>query len=152
MSTDSAFSTIAYPLSFNKLKYIDLTNQLNNYNEIYNMNQYVSNINKSELDKIVSFNENLKTKILKLKQEYLLKDFAMYNYIFWSNIMYFTIIITGIVLAIIAITDIPFLSKNVKIIIMSVIGFLYLLVLMILLGVKLMRRKYSWNQFYWKKQ
>jgi hypothetical protein len=151
MSADSAFSTIATPLSFNKNKYIELTTQLNNYNEIYNMNKYVSNINKSELDKIVSFNENLKTKILKLKQEYLLNDFGMYNYAFWANIMYFTIIISGISLGIIAFKDPPILSDNLKLTIVITIAFLYIFILLIVIGIRVSRRKYSWNQFYWKK-
>jgi amino acid transporter len=158
MTTDSAFPSIAYPLSFNKIKYLDLTNQLNNYNEIYNMNQYVSNVNKSELDKISSFNESLKTKVLKLKQDYLLKDFAVYNYAFWANIMYFTIIASGVALAIIAFynqnseSETAILSKRLTIIIIVALSLIYLVSIFIAFSAKVIRRKYAWNQFYWKQK
>lgn len=158
MPTESSFPDIAYRLSFNKIKYLDQTNQLNNYNEIYNMNQYVSNINKSELDKITSFNESLKTKVLTLKQNYLLKDFAVYNYAFWTNAMYFSIIMSGIAIAIIAFYNknsslaSPPLSKTMTIIIIMILSIIYIIGMIIALGVKANRRKYAWNQFYFKQQ
>jgi heme/copper-type cytochrome/quinol oxidase subunit 2 len=118
----------------------------------------VSNINKGELEKISSFNESLKTKVLKLKQDYLLKDFAVYNYSFWANVMYFSIIMSGLAIAVIAVynknsnLESPPLSKKMTIIVVSVFAVVYLIALLIALSVKVTRRKYAWNQFYWKQK
>ena len=133
MVNQSAFESTSFAIASNKAIYFDLTNQLNNYNEIYNMNKYVSDVNKSELSKISSFNDSLNTQNLKLKQQYLLKDYAINNRKFWINIMLFTIIMSGIALCIIAFysinSDIPnfFLTLNLTIGAIIVIGIIYLL-------------------------
>jgi hypothetical protein len=156
MVNQSAFESTSFAIASNKAIYFDLTNQLNNYNEIYNMNKYVSDVNKSELSKISSFNDSLNTQNLKLKQQYLLKDYAINNRKFWINIMLFTIIMSGIALCIIAFysinSDIPnfFLTLNLTIGAIIVIGIIYLLTILILLSTNLIRRKYSWDQYYWK--
>ena len=77
-------------LQSNKILYLDLTHKLNDYNEIYNLNTYLDGANSTELERLSYTNETLKTRLLKLKQEYLLEDRGVKAYTFRSNILYFT--------------------------------------------------------------
>jgi hypothetical protein len=153
----SAFESTSFAIASNKATYFDLTNQLNNYNEIYNMNKYVGDLNKSELAKISTFNDSLETQTLKLKQQYLLKDYAINNRKLWINIMLFTIVMAGIALCTIAfysinanVTDF-FLTLKLTIITIVVIAIIYLFTILFVLSTNVIRRKYSWDQYYWKK-
>lgn len=148
----STFNTVLPSINYNQNKYIDNTNQLNNLNEIYNMNTYVSNINKSEIDRINDYNRTLKTRILQLKQDYLLKEYKVHNYQFWYNVMYFTIVMAGIALIIIGLylTNTASLSFTIVLVILGVLSTLYIIILLSVLSLKIIRRNNSWNQFYWK--
>ena len=90
-------------LQSNKILYLDLTHKLNDYNEIYNLNTYLDGANTSELERLSYTNETLKTRLLKLKQEYLLEDRGVKAYTFRSNVLYFTSIIVSIVLCLAAV-------------------------------------------------
>ena len=90
-------------LQSNKILYLDLTHKLNDYNEIYNLNTYLDGANSTELERLSYTNETLKTRLLKLKQEYLLEDSGVKAYTFRSNILYFTAIILSIVLCLTAV-------------------------------------------------
>jgi len=148
----SAFGSVLPSINYNQVRYIDNTHQLNNFNEIYNMNTYVSNINKSEIDRINDYNRTLNTRILQLKQDYLLKEYKVHNYQFWYNVMYFTIVMSGIALAIMAfyLTNKEAMSFTIVLVILGVLSVLYLIVLLSVLSLKIIRRNNSWNQFYWK--
>lgn len=148
----SAFGSILPSINYNQVRYKDNTNQLNNFNEIYNMNTYVSNINKSEIDRINDYNRTLNTRILQLKQDYLLKEYRVHNYQFWYNVMYFTIVMSGIALAIMAfyLTNKEAMSFTIVLVILGVLSVFYLIVLLSVLSIKIIRRNTSWNQFYWK--
>lgn len=152
VSSTSEFTSMLPTISYNKVKYIDNTNQLNNFNEIHNMNTHVSNINKSEIDRINSYSKTLDTRILQLKQDYLLKEYKVNNYQFWYNVMYFTIVMSGIALAIIAfyLTNPEAISFTIVLVILGVLSVLYLIVLLSVLSLKIIRKNNSWNQFYWK--
>ena len=150
-------------LGFNRLEYLDITNQLNNYNEIYSMNQYVAKINKTEQDSIVSMNSTLKTQLYKLRQMYFLIDYSNHNIKFWTNILYFTtcmICITFICIAFFNSTLCKTILEQKKMLQKADILFyiallsltlIYIIVVIIALANKVMRRKYSWDQFYYKK-
>ena len=146
----SAFGSILPSINYNQVRYKDNTNQLNNFNEIYNMNTYVSNINKNEIDRINDYNRTLNTRILQLKQDYLLKEYRVHNYQFWYNVMYFTIVMSGIALAIMAfyLTNKEAMSFTIVLVILGVLSVFYLIVLLYVLSIKIIRRNTSWNQFY----
>jgi cytochrome c oxidase subunit IV len=148
----SDFGSILTSIQSNELTYKDSTNQLNNFNEIYNMNTYVSNINKKEIDRINDYNKTLSTRVLQLKQDYLLKEYKVYNYQFWYNVMYFTIVMSGIGLAVIAfyLTNKEAISFTLVLVFLGVLSLLYLMIIISVLSLKIIRRNNSWNQFYWK--
>ena len=160
MSTSSVFNSLALPIEYNRSAFLDLTNKLNNYNEIYNMNSYVGSVNNNEYQNISALDSSLKTKLYKLKQEYFLLDFSNHNITFWTNVLYFSMCMICMTLIAIALFNSKYIAEHATIsgkkemlfyITISIISVLYLLVIMVALAKKVMRRKYSWDQFYYQK-
>ena len=154
------YNELALPLEYNKNNYLDITNQLNNYNEIYNMNKYAESVNKIEYEHISTLDSNLKTKLYKLKQEYFLIDYANHNKKFWTDILYFSLCMTCVTFIVIAIFNSSFIKNNEAFkskkdmlfyIAISVLAGIYLVVIFVALAKKVMRRKYAWDQYYYKK-
>ena len=136
-------------LNENKDKYLDLTHQLNNYNEIYNVNYYLKNLNTSETEKLDRSNNNIKSKVLRMKQEYMVLDYSQYENQMRANIMYLTVVVSGIVFILCSMYSQDKLSKN--ILTLSCIGILilYLLIVLIVIFKQTSRRIYAYNQYYW---
>lgn len=155
-SDPSTLDSTGYAQAAQRYKYLDLTHQLNNYNEIYNMNKYVSNVNDGELTRLAGFNENIKSKVLKLKQDYMLYDVSMKSIGFWTSILYFTLVMTCLVFFAIAFhsREVPegafTISKTIVIIIICVLALIYVLIVIFSLAGHVKRRKYFYDQYYWK--
>lgn len=155
-SDTSTLDSTGYAQAAQRYKYLDLTHQLNNYNEIYNMNKYVSNVNSGELARLSSFNENIKSKVLKLKQDYMLYDVSMKTTSFWTGILYFTVVMTCLVFFAIAFhsREVPegafTISKTIVIIIICALALVYVIIVIFSLSRYVKRRKYFYDQYYWK--
>lgn len=141
--------SIKKTLDDNKDKYLDLTHQLNNYNEIYNVNFYLKNMNTLESDRLDRANQNIKVKILKMKQEYMLLDYSVHQNRMRSNIMYTTLIIAAIIFIICTLFYQGKLEKNTAIMICIGIIVVYFLIVLFILKANAKRRKYAWDQYYW---
>lgn len=136
-------------LNQNKDKYLDLTHQLNNYNEIYNVNFYLDNLGSLERDKLDRTNNNIKSKVLRMKQEYMVLDYSEYENKLRSNIMYWSIVISAILFCLCAMYSQEKLSKNMLILISLVLIILYFLIVLFMIFQQSQRRKYAFNQYYW---
>lgn len=131
-------------LDNNKNQFLDITNKLNDYNEIDNLNNHLLSVNNTELSKLTTYNNQLKTKLMKMKQDYMLMDYSIYEMNMYNNIIIFTIIVMCFLFFIVAKTE------NIKLLITicTITGLFYLIVLIIMLKKSVNRRKYSWNQWY----
>lgn len=144
-------NTIQEAMESNKDTYLDLTHQLNNYNEIYNVNFYLKNMNTIEQDRLAAINQNVKSKVLRMKQDYMMMEYGVHEYRMRSNIMYATIVVTAIVFIIwgMVIRVPPALSQSSAVMYSLVIGVLYMALVIFLLMSNAKRRRYAWNQYYW---
>lgn len=133
----------------NKIKYLDLTHKLNDYNEIYNVNSYIQENNNMELDRLNSSNNTIKTRILRMKQEYLLNDQSIKEFNFRKNILYFTIVIICIILSIVALYVQDKINIKLTMIASGSISIIYLFILIFVINVNVNRRSYAYNQYYW---
>lgn len=147
MSVD--FASIDTALNNNRTTYLDLTHQLNNYNEIYNLNFYLKNMNTLELDKMNKANQNIRAKVLRMKQEYLLMDYGIHEHKMRANILYTTLVVATVIFCVTAFFVKGSMDKNTVIMISIVIGVLYLVIMLFILSANAKRRKYAWDQYYW---
>jgi magnesium-transporting ATPase (P-type) len=147
MSVD--INAIKTTLDGNKDQYLDLTHQLNNYNEIYNVNFYLKNMNSLEYERLERANENLKAKVLKMKQEYMLLDYSRHESNMRANIMYTTLLVACIIFILCALFYQEKIQKNVMIMIITGLAVIYFAIIIFILMANSKRRKYAWDQYYW---
>jgi len=136
-------------LETNKIKFLDLTHKLNDYNEIYSVNNYLQGAYGQELDRLNTTNNDLKTQLLRMKQEYMTNDSGIYVYKFRISILYVTIFIVCIVLMITTLFAQNKLSSRMLLIIVLAIIVIYFIIVLVMIKMNNERRYYAYNQYYW---
>jgi hypothetical protein len=129
----------------------DVTHQLNNYNEIFNLNMYLKNLGTSENSRLTKINETLKSKILSLKQEYMTLDRNINFMALRNNLVYISFVVICFILIIVSMyTKKPqALDLRMTLIIIGVIAVLYVVFCIILVRSNSNRRNLLWDQYYW---
>lgn len=136
-------------LEANRIKYLDLTHKLNDYNEIYSVNNYLQGANNVELDRLKATDNTIRTRILRLKQEYLQNDHGIKEYKFRTNILYFSAIIISFLLFLGALFLQGGINPKMAIIISITLIVVYLLILLFVVKANVERRSYAYDQYYW---
>lgn len=136
-------------LEYNKVKFLDLTHKLNDYNEIYNVNTYLQGAYGMELERLLATNNDLKTHLLRMKQEYMTNESGINAYRFRTNVVYFTILVVSVILMITALFTQGKLGARMLFIICAVIIVIYFIIVLIMIKSNNERRYYAYNQFYW---
>lgn len=136
-------------LNSHKDKYLDLSHQLNNYNEIYNVNFYLNNLNSVEKEKLERTNNNIKAKVLRMKQEYMTLDYSSNENKTRANIIYWTIIVASVLFIMGGMYVDNKLAQSMLITIMIIAIIVYFCTVLFILYNQTNRRKYAWDQYYW---
>lgn len=142
---------MADELTTNKNKYLDLTHKLNDYNEIDNLNNILLTVTNVEKMKLTDMDNNVRSRLLKLKQEYLLKEASIQKYNFVINMLYFTTVMFSAVFFALAAFVQDMIGKGVTIAIVIALSVVYLIVVLVAVRINANRRSSAWNQFYWQK-
>lgn len=146
MDTDTKLDT---NFSDIKVDFLNNTHQLNNYNEIYSMNKHVDGIQNIERRKLEGINENLKTRIMKLKQEYMLIDYKRNALIMKSRIMMFSSVVIALCFILAALFLMEKINQTIMFSVIGVLCVIYLFVVIMIIKSNSHRRYYSWSQYYW---
>lgn len=129
--------------------YMMNTHYLNDYNEIYNVNNYLGERTEMEKEKLQSMYERLNSNLLRIKQEYLLKRFDVQNYKYKINMITFALILVCVLLILaILYTDDKISLKLLN----GVVGtttVLFALIVFINSKANSYREKTNWDMFYW---
>lgn len=128
----------------------DLTHQLSNYNEIYNLNLYLQNQATDELNRLQATNESLKSQVLKMKQEYLSMDYHKNLNMLKSNIMIMSMLAFAIMFIIVGLHLKGTIPRNIMFIALGVAVVLYLVAVLAMVMSNNRRRRSNWTQFYWE--
>lgn len=132
------------------LKFKNTTHQMNNFNEIYNLNVYLKNSSTQDIERLNSSNETLKSRVIKAKQAYVLQD-RMINFMGLKNgLMYYTLVITCIILLVVGFFLKEMFSMNTMIIIVTVIIAIFIVSVVFITKSHSDRRNIIWDQYYWK--
>lgn len=128
--------------------YTSYTHKLNDYNELYNANNQLKNVNRNELDKMSTFSNNVDNRLHILKQNYLLSEAGVNQYNLRIKILIITIIVLSIL---VSLASYSFEGKiqtktMINIVIGTVIG--WLLIIYIVVKINSSRRNDSWQQYY----
>ena len=132
-------------LTSSRVQFMDITTKLNDYNEINSLNDHLLTSNTQELERLQTFNNQVKTKLMKAKQSYLLTDYGINEYRLNNNLLLFSMFVFCIL--VLMVTSIQ--SKAGAIWACVIISVIYLIIIMMILSSNVKRRKYAWNQWYW---
>ena len=132
-----------------KYMYLDFTHKFNDYNEIRNLNSYISNATSSDYERLNVINNNLKTRVLKLKQQYILYEHDASLYKFRTNLLYFVIVCMSLILFFIAMLSEGRIKPVLCVILLSIILVICVFVTIIYSISSKFRRNQAYNQFYW---
>lgn len=127
----------------------DVTHQLNNYNEIYNLNQHISSENKKASGTLRRTNEVLKTGVMSEKEAFFLSEHKKNMYIMKRNVMYMSLIVFGGFFILAALMMDGVLTKKRLYIALGVGVFLWLVLLAMIVGKTPARRLNDWSMYYW---
>lgn len=128
--------------------YLKLTDTMNNYNEINNLNNYLGGMNSTEKQQLTAYSNIIRSKILKLKQEYLLNDYGINEYKMRTLIINFSIVAVSATLIFVSLfRDGKITGKKLGYIALGIVIAYLIVVLSIVLSNR-NRRKYDWNTYY----
>lgn len=150
MSIVNQNSEIDTTFTNHKNTYLDHTHRLNDYNEIYNLNSYLSNATHNDLERIQSINNTIKTRVMQAKQEYMMYEHGASQYRFRVNLLYFLLICVSLVLFCVTMHSEQRLDLKWTIIITSTILIVCLITIWVAVIANKARRNYAYNQFYWQ--
>lgn len=126
----------------------DLTHQLSNYNEIFNLNTYLIQSGKEEQIRLQTTNEMMKGKIMKIKQEYVFQYWKIEFMKLKNKLMYFCIFVTAILLIVAGLFLKKTIELQIMIIISVVISLLFIIVVVMSVKSNSDRRNIIWDQYY----
>jgi transcriptional antiterminator Rof (Rho-off) len=130
-------------------EYLENTHQYNNYNEIANMNEYIKNSQVGEQMRMQAMNENLKSRVLKVKQEYMILDYQKNATKLRSNIMMFSSVMIALIFIVASVFMLGFIGRPLMFVIVGILTAVFLFVTIIFVKANSRRRTSSWNQYYW---
>jgi hypothetical protein len=131
-----------------KLLFKSLTHELNNYNEIFNLNAYMTNSGNQENMKLQKTNEVLKGQNMKLKQEYILQEWNMSYMNLKNNLMYFSICVVAIILMVAGLFLKEVISKTIAVVITAVISVFFIIAVVVVVKNNSDRRNVLWDHYY----
>lgn len=131
-----------------KTKFKNLTHELNNYNEIFNLNTYMLSSGNKDKTRLEKTNEVLKGKIMKAKQEFILQEWKVSYMGLKNNLMYFSIIVLCMILVIAGLFLKKTLTLLITIIATSIISVIFILAVVITVKYNSDRRNTLWNHYY----
>lgn len=129
-------------------KYMERTMVLNDYNEIYNLNNYFNSSLSFEDKKLTDMNNTLQSKMMQMKHEQFEYDYKTARTTMKNNILYMSMIFISISFIVLAFFNQNKLSQKLTIFILIVVFFVYLFVILTIYYQNIDRRKQDWNQFY----
>lgn len=132
-----------------KYQYLDYTNKLNDYNEIYNVNNYLSNSNQNKLGELQEINGSISAKIINYKTLYLFYTGEKKDLVFKTNFAYFFAIIISIVFLLIAFSMLNKIGWYTTFWISLIIIIIFLVIFYIAMRRHLNKRNFDNNQKYW---
>jgi hypothetical protein len=129
--------------------YRDRTHELNTYNEIANLNNYLNLTNKQEVTRLTRTNDSLKSSILKARQQYMINDRNYELIRFKCKVLYFSIIVLCIVFLIVGLQLLGMFPSSLGGIIIILLLAMYFIIVLLWMFNNSERRNINWNQYYW---
>ncbi len=147
---DPSSTTQTYTNLSNDLQtYRNNTFSLNNFNEIYATNKYLEKSSDVEKEKLVNSLNLLRSSILKMQQEYLMKKRKVEEYKVRISILHWTLIAICALFLLIAMVLMGKVGQNLMVIIVISVIVVYALIVTLVIKSNSYRYDTNWNMYYW---
>ncbi len=141
--------TIQSAMAENVNTYMMNTHYLNDYNEIYNVNNYLDDRTLLEKERLQGMYDRLNSNLLGVKQEYLLKRFDVQHYKSKINIMQFAIILVCVLLICVILFTDDVIGQKLLFTIIGVSVIFFIGVVYLISKANSYREKTNWDMYYW---
>jgi hypothetical protein len=129
--------------------YRNNTFNLNNFNEIYTTNKYLDKATTEEKNRLSDSLNRLKSSLLKMRQEYLEKKFAIEEYNVRVSIIQWTIIAVCALFILLGQVIQQTLGPKLLSIIAGVVIFVYVVIVYVVVKQNSYRYDTNWDMLYW---
>jgi hypothetical protein len=133
----------------NKDMYFMNTHFLNDYNELYNTNVHLEQKADLENERLQNVYDRIRSTSLKMKQELLLKKYAVTDFSVKSNILYTAIVLTSFMLIMMVSYSKDQVGKNFLSTIIGVTSVVFILIVFVIVKANSYRVETNWNKYYW---
>ncbi len=151
MSTSTTTTTTTTISDFTKNDFLYKTQQLQNYNEIYGLNQYLEKNTNMVYDETASLNNSIKTKILNMKYDVLFQDNNYKRYQWRQEFIVMLMFFISVSFFIFTFFLSGRISKNIMIVALSVLWIIALIIIFFKIAAARVRNMNSYDQVYWSK-
>lgn len=149
MSGSISLDSIKKNMTENVNTYMMNTHYLNDYNEIYNVNNYLDERTLLEKQRLQRMYDRLNSNLLGVKQEYLLKRFDVENYKSKINIILFAFILVCVLLVCVILFTDDVIGHRILFSIIGVSVVLFTFVVYLITRSNSYREKTNWDMYYW---
>jgi hypothetical protein len=129
--------------------YMMNTHYLNDYNEIYNVNNYLDERTTLEKERLVNVLDRLNSTLLRFKQEYLLKAFDVQSYSTKINILIFVLIVVCILIILVILFSEGKMGKKLLSLILGSVIVVGILIVWLIAKSNSYRERTNWDMYYW---
>lgn len=141
--------TIKSAMTENVNTYMMNTHYLNDYNEIYNVNNYLDERTLLEKERLQGMYDRMSSNLLGVKQQYLLKRFDIENYKSKINIIQFTFILVCVLLICVILFTDDVIGQRLLLAIIGASVIFFILVVYLISKANSYREKTNWDMYYW---
>jgi hypothetical protein len=145
----SATTTFANEVESILKTYRNNTFSLNNFNEIYATNKYLDRATSEERDRLLKSLNQLKSSILQMRQEYLIKNYALKEYNVRMYILQWTIIAMCVLFLLFGLVIQGKVGQKLMFIVVASVIFIYALIVFFTVKSNAYRDDMNWNMYYW---
>jgi Flp pilus assembly protein TadB len=144
-STTQTYTTLANDLQ----TYRNYTFSLNNFNEIYATNKYLEKSTDDEKERLVKSLDQLRSSLLRMHQEYLIKKRKVEEYKVRISILHWTMIAICAMFLLIAFVLMGKIGQNLMVLIVIIVIVVYALIVTLVIRSNSYRYDTNWKMYHW---
>ena len=145
-NSTSSFTT---NVASNLKTYRNNTFNLNNFNEIYSTNRYLDKATTEEKNRLSESLNRLKSSLMKMRQEYLVKKYTIEEYTVRVHILQWTVIAVCALFILLGLVLNQTLGPKLLQIIAGGVIFVYAVIVYVIIKQNSYRFDNNWDMFYW---
>jgi Flp pilus assembly protein TadB len=148
-TTSNNTSSFTTNVANNLKTYRNNTFNLNNFNEIYSTNRYLDKATTEEKNRLSESLNRLKSSLMKMRQEYLVKKYTIEEYTVRVRVLQWTVIAICALFILLGLVLNQTLGPKLLMIIASAVIFVYAVIVYVIIKQNSYRFDNNWDMFYW---